>query len=97
MLSLGQSDFDLFRSLFHRLRGEKIRTTVRIFRSGCRGFRGAASSLNQSRRHLDRGDSVCTGLSNNCSMVYIVIAAKKNSPVYTGLLSDIGCFSLTRE
>jgi len=25
---------------------------VRIFRSGCRGFRGAASPLNQSRWHL---------------------------------------------
>jgi len=62
MLSLGHADFDLFRSLFHRLRWEKIRTTVRSLRSGCRGFRGAASPLNQSRWNLIRGDSVCTGL-----------------------------------
>ena len=35
---------------------------MRIFRSGCQGFRGAASPLNQSQRHLVRGDSVYTGL-----------------------------------
>jgi len=37
---------------------------VRIFRSGCQGFRGAASPLNQSRWHLVRGDAVCTGLKS---------------------------------
>lgn len=34
MLDLGELSFDLVRSHFHELRGEKISTTVKTFRSG---------------------------------------------------------------
>ena len=77
MFTLGQADFYLFRSLVHDTPLRKLSHPSANFRSGCQGFRGAASPLNQSQKEPSQRGRCVYWLKVRGSMSDSVLAAKK--------------------